>query len=41
MLDQLKGARIELKFGNETIAGLIVSAPHHPGQRKQPRARSD
>src|SRR5882724_5874589 len=26
MLDQLKGARLELKFGNETVAGAIVSA---------------
>ena len=25
MLDQLKGARVELKFGNETVAGAIVS----------------
>src|SRR5215471_8791222 len=24
MLDQLKGARIELRFGNDTIAGTIV-----------------
>src|SRR5690349_14908192 len=26
MLDQLKGARVELKFGTETVAGAIVSA---------------
>src|SRR5690349_13486904 len=26
MLDQLKGARMELKFGTETVAGAIVSA---------------
>src|SRR5947199_9557564 len=25
MLDQLKGARVELKFGNETVAGVIVN----------------
>src|SRR5689334_15655914 len=25
MLDQLKGARLELKFGAETIAGVIVN----------------
>ena len=31
MLDQLKGARIELKFGNETVAGTIVSARTIPG----------
>ena len=26
MLDQLKGSRVELKFGNETVAGAIVNA---------------
>src|SRR5215831_4020056 len=26
MLDQLKGARVELKLGTETVAGVIVSA---------------
>src|SRR3954447_15745685 len=26
MLDQLKGARLELKFGTETVTGVIVSA---------------
>jgi len=26
MLDQLKGARLELKFGNETVSGLVVNA---------------
>src|SRR5262249_25465599 len=25
MLDQLKGARVELKFGNEALAGAIVN----------------
>src|SRR5579871_1841002 len=25
VLDQLKGARLEIKFGNETVAGAIVS----------------
>ena len=34
MLDQLKGARIELKFGNETVAGSIVSARTIPGNDK-------
>jgi len=26
MLDQLKGARLELKFGNDTVSGVIVNA---------------
>src|SRR3954462_11311211 len=34
MLDQLKGARIELKFGNETVTGIIVSARTIPGSDK-------
>ena len=34
MLDQLKGARIELKFGNDTIDGTIVSARTIPGNDK-------
>jgi hypothetical protein len=34
-LDQLKGARIELKFGTETIAGAIVSARLLPGTDRQ------
>src|SRR5690242_4225437 len=37
MLDQLKGARIELKFGNDTIAGAIVSALTVPGSDKSPQ----
>src|SRR5215475_5773552 len=36
MLDQLKGARIELKFGNETVTGTIVSARTIPGSDKAP-----
>src|SRR3954469_23605164 len=34
MLDQLKGARIELKFGTELVAGTIVSARTIPGSDK-------
>src|SRR3954454_2256838 len=34
MLDQLKGARLELKFGNETITGAIVSARTIAGSDK-------
>jgi hypothetical protein len=37
MLDQLKGARIELKFGNETVSGVIVSARTIPGSDKAPQ----
>jgi hypothetical protein len=36
LLDQLKGARVELKFGNDTIAGTIVTARTVPGSDKQP-----
>jgi chaperonin cofactor prefoldin len=36
MLNQLKGARIELKFGNETVTGTIVSARTIPGSDKSP-----
>ena len=36
MLNQLKGARIELKFGNETVAGAIVTARTIPGSDKSP-----
>jgi hypothetical protein len=36
MLDQLKGARIELKLGNETVTGTIVSARTFAGTDKQP-----
>jgi hypothetical protein len=36
LLDQLKGARIELKFGNETVTGTIVTARTIPASDKQP-----
>ncbi len=36
MLDQLKGARVELKLGTETVAGTIVSARAFPPTDKQP-----
>jgi hypothetical protein len=36
MLDQLKGARLELKFGNETIAGVIVNGRLVAGSDRQP-----
>uniref|UniRef100_Q02B29 DUF4139 domain-containing protein n=1 Tax=Solibacter usitatus (strain Ellin6076) TaxID=234267 RepID=Q02B29_SOLUE len=36
MLDQLKGSRIELKLGNETVSGVIVSARAIAGTDKQP-----
>ncbi len=36
MLDQLKGARIELKFGNETVTGAIVNGRVVAGSDKQP-----
>src|SRR5438309_6597519 len=36
MFDQLKGARLELKFGNETIAGVIVNGRLIAGGEKQP-----
>jgi hypothetical protein len=36
MLDQLKGARLELKFGTETVAGVIVAGRTLPGSDKQP-----
>src|SRR3954453_19430959 len=36
MLDQLKGARLELKFGSETVTGAIVSARTIPGSDKSP-----
>ncbi len=35
-LDHLKGARIELKFGPETIAGAIAGARIVPGSERQP-----
>src|ERR1051325_3784537 len=36
MLDQLKGARLELKFGNETVTGAIVNGRLIAGSEKQP-----
>ncbi|MBZ5619423.1 MAG: hypothetical protein LAQ69_11975 [Acidobacteriia bacterium] len=36
MLDQLKGARLELKFGNETVTGAIVNGRLVAGSDKQP-----
>jgi hypothetical protein len=36
MLDQLKGARVELKLGPETVTGTIVSARTFAGTDKQP-----
>src|SRR5436309_5461723 len=36
VLDQLKGARVEIKFGNETVAGAIVSGRLVPGDDKHP-----
>ncbi len=35
-LDQLKGARIELKFGPETVAGAVIGARVAGGGEKQP-----
>ncbi len=35
-LDQLKGSRVELKFGNETVAGVIVSGRLQAASDKQP-----
>jgi hypothetical protein len=36
MLDELKGARLELKFGNETVAGAIVNGRLVAASDKQP-----
>ena len=36
MLDQLKGTRIELKFGNETVTGTILNGRVIGGGEKQP-----
>ena len=36
VLDQLKGARIELKFGTETVAGAIVGARRTSAAQNQP-----
>ena len=38
MLDQLKGARLELKLGNEDVAGLIVTGRMVEASDKQPSA---
>ena len=35
MLDQLKGARLEIKFGNETVAGAVVNGRVVEGNDKQ------
>jgi hypothetical protein len=35
-LDQLKGARVELKFGNETVAGVIAGGRIEAASDKQP-----
>src|ERR1051325_6219188 len=34
VLDQLKGARVEMKFGNDTVTGAIVSGRLVPGDDK-------
>lgn len=36
VLDQLKGARVELRFGSETVAGAIVGARLVSGDEKRP-----
>ena len=36
VLDQLKGARIELKLGSETVSGIIAGARRIAGDSKQP-----
>jgi len=36
MFDQLKGARLELRFGNETVSGVIVNGRLIAGSDKQP-----
>ena len=40
MLDQLKGARLEMKFGGETVAGAIVTGRLVAGHRQAGRARA-
>ena len=35
-LDELKGARVELKYGPDTLSGIIVSARTMAGQEKTP-----
>src|SRR5215831_19320571 len=36
VLGQLKGARVELKLGNDTVAGAIVGGRIVPGSERQP-----
>lgn len=36
LLDQLKGARVEVKFGSETITGALVGGRTVPGDEKRP-----
>jgi hypothetical protein len=36
MLDQLKGARLDLKFGNDTVSGVIVNAREIAATENQP-----
>ena len=36
MLDLLKGARLELKFGNDTVTGIVVNGRLIAGSDKQP-----
>src|SRR5437762_2670935 len=36
VFDQLRGARLEMKFGNETVAGAIVSGRLVAGDEKRP-----
>src|SRR6266545_4447190 len=36
ILDQLKGARVEMQFGNESVAGAIVSGRVIRGDDKRP-----
>src|SRR5690349_1188868 len=36
VLDQLKGARIELSLGSQAVAGVIVGARRIPGSMNQP-----
>ena len=40
VLDQLRGSRIELKLGNDTVAGAIVSGRVVAGTDKQPERES-
>ncbi len=40
MLDQLKGARLELKFGSDTVTGVVVNGRMVAGHRQAGRARA-